>query len=103
MDWKLIRRLLAGAGILYMVALIPASIRPTWTASPFRKPDQTVTIDAASPTGFPPANYKTKIKNACKASPLLRPVMGSARIVHVTYDWNGQPVAVHDYHCELYV
>lgn len=103
MDWKMGRRILAGLGIIYVFALIPSSIRPRWTASPFAKPDQTITIQAATSTGFPPADYKSKIASACKANTLLRPVMGSAKNVHVIYEWNGQPVAVHDYHCELYV
>jgi hypothetical protein len=104
MDIKwLIKRGVVVAGIVYIIALVPSNIRPQWTASPFHKANQTITVPAESSAGTPPANIKDRLRDACKAAAVLRPVLGSAKSVEVIYTWNDRPVSVNDYKCALYV
>ena len=95
MNWKLIRRVLTVCGVLYVIALVPSSIRPTWSAAPFRKPNQEITIQA----GFGD-NEGARIRDACRVPTLLRPLMGAARRVRVTtINQDGKSVDVHDFDC----
>ena len=102
MKWEMVRRLLVIGGVLYAVALVPSSIRPSWTAAPFRKADQTITLHAASPAGQAPTDLHDKIKSSCKAAWVVRPIMGSAHRVRVVLTWRGHAVSVHEYECELF-
>lgn len=93
-----VRRGLMAAGAMYVVALVPSSIRPQWTAAPFRKPNQTISVPASA------GNLKSRLEHACRAPVLLRPLLGSAQRVRVlrTTD-QGDIVSIRDVNCEPYV
>lgn len=98
MKWETARKVLTVLGILYVVALIPASIRPSWNAAPFRKPNAEITTLAGA------TNLDSRIKDACRAPALLRPLMGSARHVRViTVGSAGKTLNVDEVNCELYL
>lgn len=100
MSWAWTKRLLVVGGTIYAFTLIPAAIRPSWSAAPFRKPDQTITVEQ----GVSRTALNSKIKNACTAAVLVRPVVGSAHNVRVvTVTTSGKPVSVKQVACELYV
>lgn len=98
MKWETIRKLLTVLGVLYVVALIPASIRPSWNAAPFRKPNSEITSTAGA------TNLDARLRDACRAPALLRPLMGSARTIRVvTVGSAGKTLGVQDVNCELYI
>ena len=98
MKWDIIRRVLMVAGVFYLVALIPSSIKPSWNAAPFRKPSSEVTVLAGS------SNVQSRIQGACRAPALLRPLMGSAKTVRViTVDSAGNTLSVRELNCETYI
>jgi hypothetical protein len=104
-------------GVLYLWALLPVSFRPQYTGSPLRKPDQTLTIDVAMPssgtaavatsalTAAATASHKlssSRVKSACEAPGMLRPIVRPARQVVVHYVDNGRVVAETRYDCSKY-
>src|SRR5262249_47615401 len=104
-------------GVLYIWALLPVSFRPQYTGSPLRKPDQTLTIDVATPSGgagavatsaltaAATASHKLssdRLKSACDAPGVLNPLVRPAREVVVHYVDNGQVVAETRYDCSKY-
>jgi hypothetical protein len=99
MKWEFVRRGLVVAGVLYLVILIPTNIRPSWNQSPLRKPSQTITVAAQSAAGALPADFGTKLKNACKPSWALRPLMSSATKVTVLLTWNANVITTRSYKC----
>lgn len=104
MSWKKLGTwTLLACGAVYVVSLIPSTIRPTWSAAPFRKSDPTITVLAETSHGTPPADLKHRIKSACLAAWPFRPLMGSAHKVRVLLDWQGTVVRVLEYDCELYI
>lgn len=99
MSWTWGRRLLVVGGVVYAFSLIPSSIRPSWSAAPLRKPDQTLTV--AQGTSLKDVN--ARIKSKCTAAWLFRPVMGSAKHVQVVVENNGKTVSAKDFNCAVYV
>ena len=97
MNKKWILRGLIVLGAVYAFALIPANIRPQWTASPLRKPNQTITVKAGT-------DYEPRVEHACRTYWMLRPLLGSAQEVRmITTTDDGQAIQVDDLDCELYV
>lgn len=104
-------------GILYLWALLPVSFRPQYTGSPLRKPDPTLTVDvtagraagiatqtltaaaAAGSRKLSPA----RLKAACEAPGVLKPIVRPARQVVVHYVDNGKVVAETTYDCKNYL
>lgn len=99
MKWEWVRRGLVGAGIAYLVILIPANIRPAWRAAPFRKPNQTITVQADDPHGTLGATAEDEVRKSCRAAWFLRPIMGSAKHIRVLATWNDRVVQVREYNC----
>jgi hypothetical protein len=104
-------------GVVYLWALLPVSFRPQYTGSPLRKPDQTLTIEVAMPAGqagavaasaltaSATASHKlsaSRIKSACEAPGVLKPIVRPAHQVVVHYVDNGQVVAETQYDCSKY-
>jgi hypothetical protein len=104
-------------GVVYLWALLPVSFRPQYTGSPLRKPDQTLTIEVAMPAGqvgavaasaltaSATASHKLsagRVKSACEAPGVLRPIVRPARQVVVRFVDNGQVVAETKYDCSKY-
>lgn len=102
MKWEWIRRIFVIGGVVYVLTLIPASIRPSWSAAPFRKPDTTITISTPDPGGVIPPGAQPRLKSACRSPWALRPLMGSAHHVRVIVMYRGVPAAVRTLDCELY-
>jgi hypothetical protein len=104
-------------GVVYLWALLPVSFRPQYTGSPLRKPDQTLTIEVAMPSGqagavaasaltaSATASHKLsdgRVKSACEAPGVLKPIVRPARQVVVHFVDNGQVVAETRYDCSKY-
>ena len=114
---KLLRYAVMLSGILYIWALLPVSVRPQYTGSPFRKPDATLNIDvgAAKVGGVASAAVATvgetglqklsnrRIKQACEAPALLSPIVRPAQRLVVRYLDNGKVVSEQVYDCSNYV
>src|SRR5438034_9681835 len=80
-------------GVLYLWALLPVSFRPQYTGSPLRRPDPTVNVDVTSAqaggvasqlltaTALPgsPKLSIHRLKEACEAPGLLKPIVRPAR------------------------
>jgi hypothetical protein len=105
------------AGVLYLWALLPVSFRPQYTGSPLRKSDPTLTIDvtagraagistsaltAAAAAGSRTLSY-ARLKSACQAPAVLKPIVRPARQVVVEYVDNGQVVSEARYDCTKYL
>lgn len=103
MDWKWIRRGLVLAGGLYLWALIPVGIKPSFVNSPIKKSDQTITVDIDSRSGPLSATNVDHIRTACKAPYALRPVMRSADHARVIEKLGTEVVSVHIVDCAKYV
>lgn len=85
-------------GLLYAFLLIPASIRPQWSAHPTYKPLTDVTVVSGAPDAY------SRIKHACTAPLLLRPIMGPAKSVQLTtVDAEGAALSVKKLSCKAYV
>jgi hypothetical protein len=104
-------------GLLYLWALLPVSFRPQYTGSPFRKSDSTVNVDVSTARAAGIATHTVtslaatsltklssgRLKDACEAPALLRPIMRPAQQVIVRYLDNGKVVAETRYSCSKYV
>jgi hypothetical protein len=104
-------------GLLYLWALLPVSFRPQYTGSPFRKPDTTVDVDVSTARAAGVATQtvtslaattltklsSSRLKDACEAPTLLRPIVRPAQQVIVRYLDNGKVVAETRYDCSKYV
>lgn len=104
-------------GLLYLWALLPVSFRPQYTGSPFRKPDATVDVDVSAARAAGVATQTvtalatssltklsgSRLKDACEAPTLLRPIVRPAQQVVVRYLDNGKVVAETHYDCKKYV
>ena len=105
------------AGLLYVWALLPVSFRPQYTGSPFREPDATVNVDVSVARAAGVATQTvtslaassltklsaSRLKDACQAPTLLRPIVRPAQQVVVRYVDNGKVVAETHYDCSKYV
>jgi hypothetical protein len=114
---KVLRYAVMLPGILYLWALLPVSVRPQYTGSPFRKPDATLNIDigAARAAGVSSAAVATvgetglqtlskhRIKQACEPPALLTPIVRPAQRLVVRYIDNGKVVSEKVYDCSNYV
>jgi hypothetical protein len=103
-------------GVLYLWALLPISFRPQYTGSPLRKPDPTLTIDVTAgraagiatstlTAAAAAASHKLsvgRLKAACEAPGVLKPIVRPARQVVVHYVDNGRVVAETHYDCNKY-
>jgi hypothetical protein len=96
--WPTFRRILLVAGLLYIAALIPTSLRPDLSTNVLRKSDQTVTIEQ----GMNPHIVGKQLHRACRPAWLLRPVMGAARSVDVIVTLHGEPISAHTVNCARY-
>jgi len=105
-------------GLLYVWALLPVSFRPQYTGSPLRKPNPTVNVDvsaakavgvatqavtAAAATGGLRKLSSARLKAACEAPSLLKPIVRPAQQVVVRYMDNGKVVAERRYDCKKYL
>lgn len=114
---RLLRYAILIPGLLYVWALLPISFRPQYTGSPLRKPDTTVNVDVvggasllggASQTVADAASIglqklsSSRIKRACEAPTLLKPIVRPAQHVVVRYVDNGKIVAESHYDCSKY-
>ena len=113
---RLLRYAVLVPGVLYLWALLPISFRPQYTGSPLRKPDTTVNVDVVgSPSGAAARTVADaasiglqklssgRIKRACEAPALLKPIVRPAQHVVVRYVDNGKIVAETRYDCSKFV
>jgi hypothetical protein len=112
---RLIRWAILIPGVLYLWALLPIAFRPQYTGSPLRKPDTTVSVVVVgAPRDFSAAGVvdaatvglqqlsSSRIKRACEAPALLKPIVRPAQHVTVRYVNNGRIVAETHYDCSKY-
>jgi len=110
---RIVRFALLVPGLLYLWALMPVSLRPQYSGSPFRKPDPTITVDVSAwklPGGAAPAALiaqtavpqpaNSRLKAACEPPRLLRPIIRPSQHVDVRYVDNGRVVAERVYDCK---
>jgi hypothetical protein len=112
---RLLRWAILIPGVLYLWALLPIAFRPQYTGSPLRKPDTTVNVDVVgAPRDFSTQGVvdaatvglqrlsSARIKRACEAPALLKPVVRPSQHVTVRYVSNGRVVAESHYDCKNY-
>lgn len=112
---RLLRWAILIPGVLYIWALLPISFRPHYTGSPLRKPDTTVSVDVVGGAGGAGKQIVSdvgaiglhkisneRIRQACEAPGLLRPIVRPSQHVVVRYVDNGRVVAQTSYDCKKY-